>query len=87
MQTKLNKSKKIILDTRQEHKANKTSFAIFSLSSKKFYIKPYFGQQARNRNKTLTNMRDSCKQVVPLERTFHKEPNKIWFSIFRASHK
>ena len=24
MQTKLNKSKKIILDTRQEHKANKT---------------------------------------------------------------
>jgi len=55
MQTKLNKSKKIILDTKHEIKANKIGFTIFSLSSKKFYIKPYFGQQARNRNKTLTN--------------------------------
>ena len=41
MQTKLNKSKKIILDTRNENKANKTGFTIFSLSSKKFYIKPF----------------------------------------------
>ena len=41
MQTKLNKSKNIIIETRQEHKANKTGFAIFSLSSKKFYIKPF----------------------------------------------
>ena len=41
MQTKLNKSKKIILDTRHEKQANKTSFTIFSLSSKKFYIKPF----------------------------------------------
>ena len=40
MQTKLNKSKKIILDTRQEHKANKTGFAILPLFSAKFYIKP-----------------------------------------------
>ena len=39
MQTKLNKSKKIIMGTRQEHKANKTGFAILPLSSKKFYIK------------------------------------------------
>ena len=42
MQTKLNKSKKIILDTKQEHKANKTGFTIFSLSRKKFYIKPFW---------------------------------------------
>ena len=48
MQTELNKSKKIIFETRQQHKANKTGFTNFSLSSKKFYIKPYFGQQARN---------------------------------------
>ena len=41
MQTYLNKSKKIIIDTRQEHKANKTGFAILQLSSKKFYIKPF----------------------------------------------
>jgi len=47
MQTQLHKSKKIILETRQEHKANKTGFTNFSLSNKKFYIKPYFGQQAR----------------------------------------
>ena len=46
MQTKLNKSKKIILETKQEQKANKTGFAILSLSSRKFYIKPHFGQQA-----------------------------------------
>ena len=59
MQTKLNKSKKIILDTRQEHKANKTGFTIFSLSSKKFYIKPYFGQQARNWNETLMNNKET----------------------------
>ena len=34
MQTQLNKSKKIIFETRQQQKANKTGFAIFSLSSK-----------------------------------------------------
>ena len=39
MQTKLNKSKKIIIETRHENQANKTGFAIFSLSNKKFYIK------------------------------------------------
>ena len=36
MQTELNKSKKIIMETKQEHKANKIGFAILSLSSKKF---------------------------------------------------
>ena len=41
MQTKLNKSKKSIMKTRQEHKANKTGFTNFSLSNKKFYIKPF----------------------------------------------
>ena len=41
MQTKLNNSKKIILDTRHEKKAKKTGFTIFSLSTKKFYIKPF----------------------------------------------
>ena len=59
MQTKLNKSKKIILDTRQEHKANKTGFAILSLSCKKFYNKPHFGQQARKLNETLTNSKET----------------------------
>ena len=44
MQTKLNKSKKIIMKTRQEHKANKTDFTNFSLSSKKFYIKPFLNR-------------------------------------------
>ena len=58
MQTELNKSNKIILDTRHENKANKTDFAILSLSSKKFYIKPHFGQQAWNRNETLTNSKE-----------------------------
>ena len=41
MQTYLNKPKKIILDTRYEKKSNQSSFAILSLSSKKFYIKPF----------------------------------------------
>ena len=41
MQTKQNKSKTIILETRDENKANKTGFTIFSISSKKFYIKPF----------------------------------------------
>ena len=77
MQTQLNKSKKIIKETRKEHKANKTGFAIFSLSSKQFFIKPYFGQQARNQNKTLTNSNESCEKVAPLKTTPHKESNKI----------
>ena len=34
MQTELNKSKKIILDTRHENKANKTGFAILPLPAK-----------------------------------------------------
>ena len=41
MQTELNKSKKIITETRHENKAKKIGFTIFSLSRKKFYIKPY----------------------------------------------
>ena len=77
MQTKLNKSNKIIIETRQEHKANKTGFAIFSLSSEKFYIKLYFGQQAWNRNKTLTNSKEPCEKVAPKKTTPHKESNKI----------
>ena len=77
MQTELNKSKKIIFETRQQHKANKTGFTNFSLSSKKFYIKPYFGQQARNRKETLTNSKEAYEQVVPLKTTPHKESNKI----------
>ena len=87
MQPKLNKSKKIIKQTRQEHKANKTGFTNFSLSNKKFYIKPYFGQQAWNRNKTLINSKESCEQAAPLKTTPHKESNKIWFGIFQAVHK
>ena len=59
MQTYLNKSKKIILDTRYENKSNQTGFAILSLSSKKFYTKPPFGQQAQNRNETLTNSKET----------------------------
>ena len=77
MQTKLNKSKKIILETKQEHKANKTGFAILSLSSKKSYIKPHFVQQARNRNETLNNSKEAHEQVAPLKTTPHKESNKI----------
>ena len=87
MQTKLNKSKKIILDTRHENKANKIIFAIFSLSCTKFYNKPHFGQQARKRDETLTNSKESCEQAAPLKTTPHKESNKIWFGIFLAVHK
>ena len=84
MQTKLNKSKTITIETKLENKANKTGFTIFSLSSKKFYIKPHFEQQTRNRNETLTNSKQTCEQVVPLKTTPHKESNKIQFEIFRA---
>ena len=48
MLTKLNKSKKIIIETRQQHKANKIGFTIFSLSSKKFYIKPFSNRANEN---------------------------------------
>ena len=41
MQTYLNKYNKIIIETRHELRANKTDFAILSLSSKKFYPKPF----------------------------------------------
>ena len=49
--------------------------------------KPHLGQQARNRDKTLRKIKETYKQVAPLERTFQKEPNKIWFGIFRAIYK
>jgi len=87
MQTELNKFKKIIFETRQQHKANKTGFTNFSLSRKKIYNKPHFGQQAWNLNKTLTNSKQTCEQVAPLKTTPHKESNKIWFGIFLALHK
>jgi len=86
MQTSPNNFHKICTGTKHVNKANKSGFAILSLSENIYAINN-ISDQAQNRNKTLTNMRDSCKQVVQLERTFHKEPNKIWFSIFRASHK
>ena len=82
MQTELNKSKKIIIETRHDNKANKTSFAIFSLSCKKFYNKQHFGQQARKLNETLTNSKESGEQVAPLKTTPHKESKKIWFGNF-----
>ena len=81
MQAKLNKSKKIILDTRHESKANKIGFTIFSLSSKKFYIKP-FSYKVGKQTKTLITSKESCEQVAPLKTTPHKESNKIWFDIF-----
>ena len=87
MQTELNKSKKIIFETRQQHKANKTGFTNFSLSSKKFYNKPHFGQQAWNLNKTLTNSKEAYERVAPLKTTPNKESNKIYFDIFQAVHK
>ena len=48
MQTQLNKSKKIFIDTRHEYKANKTSFTILSLSRKKFYNKPFSDRANEN---------------------------------------
>ena len=48
MQTQLNESKKIIIETRQEHKANKTSFVILPLSNAKFYIKPFSDRANKN---------------------------------------
>ena len=86
MQTSPNNFHKICTGTKHVNKANKSGFAILSFSENINAINN-ISDQAQNRNKTLTNMRDSCKQVVPLEKTFHMEPNKIWFSIFRASHK
>ena len=61
-------------------KLTKTSFTIFPLSIKKLCNKPHFGQKARDRDKTLTNSKEAYKKVAPLERTFHKEPNKnlVW---------
>ena len=68
-------------------KSNQTGFAILSLSSKKFYTKPPFGQQAQNRNETLTNIKETHEQVTPLKTKPHKESNKIWFDIFQAVYK
>ena len=85
MQTSPNNFHKICTGTKHVNKANKSGFAILSFSENIYAINN-ISDQAQNRNKTLTNMRDSCKQVVPLERTFHKEPNKIWFDIFRTVH-
>ena len=51
MQTYLNKSNKIILETRQEYKTNKTGFTILSISSKKFYIKPFSDKAYENKLK------------------------------------
>ena len=53
MQTELNKSNKIILDTRHEKKANKTGFAILSLSCTKFYIKLFSDKVYENKLKLL----------------------------------
>jgi hypothetical protein len=59
----------------------------YHFPAKKFHNKPYFGQQAQNRNKTLTNSKESSEQAAPLKTTPHKESNKIWFGIFLAVHK
>ena len=77
MQPELNKSKKIIFETRKQQKSYKTGFDILSLSSKKFYIKPHFVQQARNRKETLTNSKEAYEQVALLETTPYKESKKI----------
>ena len=81
MQTKLNKSKKIIKETKKEHKANKTGFGILSLSSKKFYIKHFYIKHMKQA-KTLIISKESYQKVAPLKTTPHKESNKICFGIF-----
>ena len=78
---------KIYTGTKHVNKANKNGFTILSHFTKYLCNKQHFRQQAQNRGKTLTNMRDSCKPVVPLERTLHKESSKICFGILRAVHK
>ena len=76
MQTELNKSKKIIIDTRQEHKANKTGFTIFSLSRKSSILN-HFQLKHKKKAKTLINSKEAHEQVAPLKTTPHKESNKI----------
>ena len=87
MQNYLNKSKKIIIEARQENKTNKIGFTILSFFCKKLCNKQHFRQQALKHTKTLTNIRQIYEQVVPLETKLHKESIKIWFDIFRAVHK
>ena len=41
MQNSSKNSHKIDIGTKHENKANKCGFAILSLSSKKFYVKPF----------------------------------------------
>ena len=48
MQTYLNKSKKIIIDTMHENKAHKTILTLLSLSSKKFDIKLFSDKANKN---------------------------------------
>ena len=63
MQTKLNKSKKIILDTRHENKANKTGFTLLSHPSKKSYIKIFSDSAYEN---TLTPQQIAGKHMIKL---------------------
>ena len=52
---------KITIDTRHEYKANKTSFTILSLSSKKFYIKPFSDRAYENTLKPQQSARKHAK--------------------------
>ena len=61
MQTQLNKSKKFFIDTRHEYKANKTRFTILSLSSKKFYNKPFSDRAYENTLKPQQSARKHAK--------------------------
>ena len=86
MQTKLNKSKKIILDTRLEKKLTKLVL-LFSHFPAQSSILNHFQTKYKKQTKTLINSKEAGEQVAPLKTTPHKESNKIRFSIFRAVHK
>ena len=77
MQTKLNKSKKIILETRQEHKAKKTGFTISHFPAKSSILNHFQIKSIRKQAKTLIKSKEPCEQVSPLKTTPHKESNKI----------
>ena len=64
----VNKSQKIITDTRHKYKANRTGFPILSIFSNYIFNKQGFRQRARKHIKTLLNIKDARQQVAPMER-------------------
>jgi hypothetical protein len=70
-------SRELIIESWHEKKANRSGFDILSPFKQKLWIKQACRQKIIKHTKIQLNSINSFVKVIPLDRTFHQDSNKI----------